>query len=127
MKPVLRSVLLILPLLLTGPVWAAHHQMPEEMKVPCNDKAEGDACQFSRENGDEITGVCQRANDALFCHPEGHGRDKAAQQLMAACENKAMGDDCMMSGQGGNEMMGQCIEHPSGKLMCHQQKSKKPE
>ncbi|MBY5920731.1 hypothetical protein [Ferrimonas balearica] len=126
MKIHTRFALMILPLLLAGPALAAHHEMPKEMVVPCKDKAEGDACQFSRQSGDEITGVCQSANDTLFCHPEGKGRDKAAQQLMVACEDKSVGDACVLSGQGGNEMAGQCMEHPSGKLMCHQQKSEKP-
>ncbi|MBY6185170.1 hypothetical protein KUV89_00750 [Marinobacter hydrocarbonoclasticus] len=127
MKIPTRLALMILPLLLTGPALAAHHKMPPEMIHPCKAKAEGDACQFTRQNGDEINGRCALANDTLFCHPEGQGREKAAKQLMLACDNKSAGDRCVISGQGGNEMAGQCIEQPSGKLMCHMEKQGKPE
>ncbi|ADN75774.1 hypothetical protein Fbal_1570 [Ferrimonas balearica DSM 9799] len=114
--------LLAFGMLAAMPLQAAHHKMPPEMVLPCKDKAEGDACQFSRENGDEIEGVCQAGHDTLFCHPQGKGREEAAQQLIAACADKSAGDQCVMSGRGGNEMTGQCMEHPSGKLMCHQEK-----
>ncbi|MBY5991246.1 hypothetical protein [Ferrimonas balearica] len=122
-----RWLLLTLPLL-ASTAFAAHHKMPPEMILPCNDKAAGDACQFTRQNGDEITGVCQQANDTLFCHPEGKGREKAAKQLTAACAEKKAGDQCLISGQGGNEMTGQCMENPAGDLMCHQgHKKPKPQ
>ncbi|SHH73638.1 hypothetical protein [Ferrimonas marina] len=114
---------LLILLLVCAPlgVLANHHksqELPREMVVPCDGKAEGDSCQFSRESGERIQGQCQLARGQMICHPSSEHRSSINQELLKACHQRVAGEACSFSVEGGNSIEGHCEANPEGELFC---------
>ncbi len=99
-----------------------HHGPPPEAFKACEGKTDGARAQFTRPDGEIITGTCRNAAEGIVLRPDRppgdsrDGRRGPPPEAYAACEGKTVGSTAQFVNPRGETVTGKC-ESEAGRMV----------